>query len=185
MNGAFCHLVLRCVDDEKSATLPGQFGIFHELGRFPPNFNRIEIIYLRSHILQQDFLFVVVRDVFLAEAVAKQRLTRLLSIRIGRESRYDMPRRTKIAERPWETRLRQSLHLIADVTSSPTRFVHNYESPRTKVIANPFQPARSIPLVLRETNLPNPAREFDLCFQTTGRLSMQLCRAIPEFPCSH
>src|SRR5882762_3344076 len=50
-------------------------------------------------------------DVFFAEAVAKQSLTRLFSLSIGREGRYNMSRRTISTKRPWKTRLRQFLHL--------------------------------------------------------------------------
>ena len=50
-------------------------------------------------------------------------------------------------------------------------------------IPNPCPAARSISLFRRETSLPNHARELDPCFQTIGKLSTQLCRAIPGFPC--
>src|SRR6267378_2389502 len=73
--------------------------------------NGTDGVILIAHKLPQNFVLIVMCDLFLAEAVAKQRLTRLFSISIGREGRYDMPRRTKSTERPWETRLRRFLHL--------------------------------------------------------------------------
>src|SRR6266436_7878635 len=116
MNGALCHLILRGVDDQKSATLPGQFKIFLEPGRFLSNLNRTDGVILIAHKLPQNFVLIVMCDLFLAEAVAKECLTRLFSISIGREGRYDMPRRTKSTERPWETRLRRFPHLHSPET---------------------------------------------------------------------
>jgi hypothetical protein len=97
----------------------GQFKIFLELGYFLLNSELIDGVFLTSVKLPQYFgLIVVMCDVFLAEVVAKQRLTHPFSIVVGRQGDYAMARGTEFTKRPWETRLRQFLHAFSPLLKS-------------------------------------------------------------------